>query len=326
MVPSSAGLRSACVPLMILTLLAGLLGGCARPRGASTDPSPPIDVVVSDTRPRQGQVVEFRLIGPDLSGGTLAHRGRDVSFRGTDPPRAWVGFDVTAGTGPRRIPIHLQRGRPGRPTRRAVRLRVRAGNFSVQHLTIPDTGKVVLDPESRRRVERERRRVARVMASGTKDRLWNDPFVPPLDPLPEGSGFGARRVLNGHPRAPHTGMDYPAPTGTPVRAVNRGRVRLADTLFFAGRAVYLDHGGGLFSLYYHLSEVLVEEGDVVPRGERIGRVGASGRVTGPHLHFAMRLHGARVDPSWFFHRDRPAAVPRRGGPAPSAARLSQVGP
>ncbi len=310
MVNWSAGLRSSGTRLMILIVLAVLLGGCARPTVDSTVPSSAAGVAVSDTRPRQGQVVEFRLIGTDRSGGTLAHRGRKVHLRGSNPPRAWIGIDVSADTGLRRIPVCLRPGRGGEPTR-TVRLHVRAGTFPVQRLTIPDTDKVLLDEEARRRVERERRRVDRALASGTEDPLWNDPFVGPLDPLPAGSGFGARRVLNGHPRAPHTGVDYAVPEGTPVRAVNRGRVRLVDELFFAGRAVYLDHGGGLFSLYYHLSEVRVEEGDVVPRGERIGRVGSTGRVTGAHLHFAMRLHGARVDPSWFFRRDRAAAAPQR---------------
>lgn len=298
--------RSGFSRLLLVGALLFLVGGCARPAADPTRFARPADVTVSDTRPRQGQVVEFHLAGFDACGGLLNHRGHQVTFRGTNPPRAWIGFDVEAETGIRRVPVRVDSCRRGQPTTDTVRLDVRAGSFPVQHLTLPDTGKVVLSEANRRRVGRERRRIDRALASGANRRLWRESFVPPLDPLPGGGGFGARRIFNGRPRAPHTGVDYPAPAGTPVRAVNRGRVALADELFFAGRAVYLDHGRGLFSLYFHLSEITVVEGQRVERGQVLGTVGSTGRATGPHLHFAMRLHEARVDPSWFFDRERPA--------------------
>jgi len=122
------------------------------------------------------------------------------------------------------------------------------------------------------------------------------PLAPPLAELPAASRFGSRRVFNGQPRNPHSGADFAAKTGEPVRAVADGVVALAGNEFFAGNAVFLDHGDGLISMSFHLSEILVKEGDKVIRGQLLGKVGATGRVTGPHLHFGLRWHGARVDP------------------------------
>src|SRR5207249_12080773 len=110
-------------------------------------------------------------------------------------------------------------------------------------------------------------------------------------------GFGARRIINGKPRAAHSGADYSAPRGTPVVAANAGRVALVGDYFFPGRLVALDHGLGLYTLYFHLDSVAVAEGDRVDRGQTLGTVGASGRATGPHLHFGAQLGGARIDPA-----------------------------
>jgi len=112
-----------------------------------------------------------------------------------------------------------------------------------------------------------------------------------------GTGFGARRVINGQPRAPHGGIDYSAPKGTPVVAANTGRVALVAEFFFPGRLVVLDHGLGLYTLYFHLDTVLASEGERIERGQALGTVGASGRATGPHLHFGAQVGAARVDPA-----------------------------
>src|SRR5262249_52691915 len=126
-------------------------------------------------------------------------------------------------------------------------------------------------------------------------RLWTEGFVRPV-PGPANATFGSRSVFNGERRQPHAGADFMSPAGTPVRAPNGGRGVFAGGRVFPGHTVLLGHGLGAFSLLAHLSSIDVHEGNVVARGETIGKVGATGRVTGPHLHWAVRLSGARVDP------------------------------
>jgi murein DD-endopeptidase MepM/ murein hydrolase activator NlpD len=121
-------------------------------------------------------------------------------------------------------------------------------------------------------------------------------FLRPVPGEPT-SIFGMRRIYNGEPRSPHPGLDLRAPTGTPVRSSGPGRVVLAEELYYSGNTVVLDHGGGLFTLYAHLSEILVEEGEATGPGELIGRSGATGRVTGPHLHWGAKIGDRPFDPT-----------------------------
>lgn len=175
------------------------------------------------------------------------------------------------------------------------RIRVGPYPYPEQRLEVEDRY-VAPSAAELERIEREKRRVARLWSLGSP-RRFALPLAPPLESLPSASRFGARRIFNGQPRSPHSGADYSAPAGTPVLAVADGRVVLAEEHFFAGKAVFVDHGDGLVSMSFHLSEIAVAEGDEVRRGQRLGAVGATGRVTGAHLHFALRWRGARVDPS-----------------------------
>jgi murein DD-endopeptidase MepM/ murein hydrolase activator NlpD len=128
-------------------------------------------------------------------------------------------------------------------------------------------------------------------------RRFSLPLGAPLDPLPEAGHFGHRRVINGEPRSPHGGADFAAPQGTPVRVAADGKVVMVANHFFGGNAVFVDHGDGLVSQYFHLSRIDVHEGQELARGATLGAVGSTGRATGPHLHFGTRWRGARVDPS-----------------------------
>ena len=145
------------------------------------------------------------------------------------------------------------------------------------------------------RIEREQRETAAVFARATP-RQFDLPLGAPLAVLPEGGRFGSRRIFNGEARSPHGGTDFKAAPGTVVFAPADGVVALAAGQYFAGNAVYLDHGDGLISMSFHLSALLVKNGERVKRGQPIGKVGATGRVTGPHLHFGARWRGAKVDP------------------------------
>jgi murein DD-endopeptidase MepM/ murein hydrolase activator NlpD len=172
---------------------------------------------------------------------------------------------------------------------------IRSRAFPVQRLTLPKA-MVDLDPETERRAEHEAARLGVLYETVTPARLWHGPFARPLRALLAGEGFGSRRVINGQPRMPHSGVDFAADRGAPVLAANRGRVAMVGDFFFAGRLVVLDHGLGLYTLYFHLDHADVAEGAMVERGETIGVVGATGRATGPHLHWAAQLGPARVDP------------------------------
>ena len=174
-------------------------------------------------------------------------------------------------------------------------VRVGAYPYPEQRLTVDDK-MVHLSPEDEARAARESEQVAALWSLEGEPR-FSLPLAAPLVDLPNGGRFGARRVFNGEPRSPHAGVDYRATTGTPILAAADGRVALAADHFFGGNSVYLFHGGGLITVYMHLSRIGVKDGDEVRRGQVIGAVGATGRVTGPHLHFAVRWHGARVDPA-----------------------------
>ncbi|MFI5338471.1 MAG: M23 family metallopeptidase [Candidatus Methylomirabilales bacterium] len=174
-------------------------------------------------------------------------------------------------------------------------LRVLDAHFPVQRLTVPRPF-VDLDPATLERVGRERALLDRLWEAVSPAQLWRGPFRLPLDGAGPASGFGVRRIINGEPRAPHTGEDFPATAGAPVFAANAGVVVLVADHFFAGTSIILDHGLGLYTMYFHLQESLVQPGQRVDAGQIIARAGSTGRTTGPHLHWGARLYGARIDP------------------------------
>lgn len=212
-----------------------------------------------------------------------------------DGQAALVGLDLETKPGTLGWRIAVQE--PGRQVRLAEgSLPVGRRDFTVQRLTLP-TGMVDLDPDTERRAVSEIERMQTLYRTVTPERLWRGAFTRPVAGTEPGTGFGSRRVINGKPRAPHSGIDYAADRGTPVVAVNAGRVALLGEFFFPGRLVILDHGLGLYTLYFHLDTVAVSDDERVERGQVIGTVGSTGRATGPHLHFGAHMGGARVDPA-----------------------------
>ena len=194
--------------------------------------------------------------------------------------------------------LQLERWRHGEREHRSIE--VASYPYDVQRLEIADDSRVNLSAENLERVGRENARIG-ALWSRENQAMFTLPLAPPLAELPPGGRFGARRIINDQPKSPHTGVDYSADQGEPVLAVAAGRVVLAEEHFFAGNSVFVDHGGGLVSMSFHLSEIAVESGELVERGQRLGAVGATGRATGPHLHFGLRWHGARVDPALLLH-------------------------
>ena len=149
------------------------------------------------------------------------------------------------------------------------------------------------------RIKRERGEVLAALEAATPERRWELPLFNPVDARVS-SVYGLRRFFNDQPRSPHRGLDLAAPTGTPVAAVADGVVVLTGNHYFAGRSVYVNHGTGVVSAYFHLSEIGVAQGDEVRAGDVLGKVGESGRVTGAHLHFGLYVLGQAVDPEPLF--------------------------
>ncbi|HTG29635.1 MAG TPA: M23 family metallopeptidase [Methylomirabilota bacterium] len=174
-------------------------------------------------------------------------------------------------------------------------LPVRAGKFATESLTVQ---KQFVEPneEQAQRAVAEQEKLRQIFDHTTPEKLWHGSFRLPLTGGVRGTNFGKRRILNGQPRSPHTGADFPVPTGTPIHATQSGRVVLAQELYFSGNTVIIDHGLGVYSLYGHLSATDVAVGDAVKAGAVIGKVGATGRVTGPHLHWGVTVNKARVNP------------------------------
>jgi len=177
----------------------------------------------------------------------------------------------------------------------SAQVAVGKGRFATEKLQV---GKQFVEPspEQIKRADEERQKLRDIFGRVTPERLWDGNFRIPLDGVTTGANFGRRRILNGNPGSPHSGVDLPGATGTPVHAAQRGRVVLAEELFFAGNTVVVDHGLGVYTFYGHLSEIGVQPGDSVEAGALLGKVGATGRVTGPHLHWGLTVERARVNP------------------------------
>lgn len=170
--------------------------------------------------------------------------------------------------------------------------------YPTQHITIKDKRKVNPTSYDMERINRERERIDAALQQWTENNEVQLDFIWPLKGRISGL-FGRRRVFNGEPRKPHSGMDIAAATGTPIQAPAAGIIRGTGDYFFNGNTVFIDHGQGLVTLFCHLSRIDVKDGQPVKQGELIGLVGATGRVTGPHLHFGISLNDQRVEPALF---------------------------
>ncbi len=203
-----------------------------------------------------------------------------------------IPLDATVGT------LSAQWLGPDGKPRRSLPFDVAAKQYAEQRLTVKDQRKVEPNAEDLARIDREKLRTDRALGT------WSTDFMPPWRmpaPVPgeRSSSFGLRRFFNGLPRNPHSGMDIAAPTGTPIHSPAAGRVVEAGDFFFNGNTVFVDHGHGVVTLYCHLSRIDVKPGDVVAAGTVLGLVGATGRVTGPHLHWGIGINRAMVDPALF---------------------------
>ncbi|HKW56031.1 MAG TPA: M23 family metallopeptidase [Candidatus Acidoferrum sp.] len=263
--------------------------------------------------------VELRLSAPEAAQGSLLlaelrspqplrdvaakWNDRDVPFwkpelhNGEPPPhelhKAVLGVDLEKPAGQYQLTVSATEENGQRFTCSA-QVQVRAGHFATESLTVKNE---FVEPNSQQlaRAEADTKKLRAIYDRVTSEKLWDGEFRIPLDGVVHGVNFGRRRVLNGHPGSPHGGVDFPSPTGTPVHASQRGRVVLAEDLFFSGNTVVVDHGLGIYTFYCHFSEINVTVGQSVNAGDVLGKVGATGRVTGPHLHWGLSVEHARVN-------------------------------
>ena len=206
--------------------------------------------------------------------------------------QAVVGIPLSATTGLHCIQVNYG----GKSLR--VPFTIKAKAYPTQKLTIADERKVTPNKKDQNRISAEKHQLNQYYTHWSPMALDNFRFTQPV-PGPYSSSFGSRRILNGKPRSPHTGMDIAAPAGTPIKAPAGGVVLGTGGFFFSGNMVLLDHGQGFMSYYAHMSKITVRPGDRVVPGTVLGLVGATGRVTGPHLHWTVMLNQAKVDPALF---------------------------
>ena len=271
----------ACTTLRLLLLLAA----AAWHGGLAAQPLP-------QTRLAPGGVAVLDL-GPAADAPQVRYAGVPVLVTGT--PAGWtavVGIALDAKPG--ELPLQV---RAASGTESVVSFPLGSYRYAEQRLTV-SPGQVDLSPENLARHQRERAHQAGVIA------IFSNPVPSSLQmqaPVagPRSGSFGLRRIFNGQARAPHSGMDIAAASGTPVRAPLAGRVIDSGDYFFNGRTVWIDHGAGLLSMVCHLSAVDVAVGDLLAAGQALGAVGATGRATGPHLHWSLSLNRVMVDPALF---------------------------
>lgn len=287
------------LPSLSLFLLVALsVRGAWDPPAFSAERTFPVRL--STVTPTQGEPVLVEVSPlPRADNVVMIWKGQEIPMKKDGPGRflGLIGVDLLEAPGKNVLSFRAS-GNDGEASRFDAELVIRKKDFPVQELSLPKE-MTQFDGKTLERINREARRLATRFARVSSSPAWSFPFLPPVEEF-RPKGFGSRRVINGEPRSPHAGVDVILPAGTPVVAIADGVVAFAGEQFFGGNSVVLDHGGGVFSVYYHLQEYTVLEGRDVVRGERIGAIGASGRATGPHLHFSVRAAGGRIDPSLLF--------------------------
>ena len=284
-------------PLRIALLALSIVAACAVAVSdlRAAEPSLEIGHRARSVQPGEVVVLEVRPSEPVVTVLATAF-GATIRFYADGTSNVWrgiVGVDLDARPDDYLVAVRATRGN-GSTVRSTYLLAVESKEFPTRRLSVNPTfvnpPADVLD-----RIGREAERQKEIFQTSSAERQWEGGFLRPV-PGDSTSSFGRRSVYNGEPRSPHSGTDFRAGEGTAIAAPNAGTVVLAGDTYFSGNVVIIDHGWGLYSYFAHLSSIDVVEGETVERGHRVGNVGATGRVTGPHLHWTVRLNEARVDP------------------------------
>ena len=283
-------------PLFLLTLAAIIFStftALASPAASSR-----WNVTYQPARVVNGAPVLFRVTTPkpvqSLSGRWLNH---DFLFRFDEQQKAWFGLaGASLETKPGSYPLEIT-SEPGTGKAINYKISIVVHRQSYPKVMLKVAGRYTApSPEEQHQIEQDKALKTKAFATVSTQQEWQGAFAAPVQ-APVSDVFGVQRVFNGSVQSTHQGLDFRVTTGTPVSAINSGKVLLARPLFFEGNCVVLDHGQGLLTLYLHLSEFSVKEGDAVEKGQQIGKSGGTGRATGPHLHLAVRWQGIYLNPA-----------------------------
>jgi len=278
--------------VILLSMLASVLAAQSR---AHADLQP---ITLTPAIVAAGSPELIRVVAPEdarLEGEWL---GRKIEFFHARNGSAWLalaGVDVEAKTGPSTLSITVKPAGGGAARDLSRTIEIHPAHYHTESLTVSPKF-VEPGPDAMKEIEEESKLKAKIYAASVDYPEWSGSFRAPVKAQPTDS-FGTRRMFNGKLSTRHMGMDFRAASGTVVRASNSGVVVLARHLYYEGNCVILDHGQGFFTLSMHFSRIDVKEGQHVSAGDRLGLSGATGRVTGPHLHWAVRWHGANLDPA-----------------------------
>ncbi len=269
-----------------------IFGAVALALGAqATEP----DLSVEARAVQPGEVVVLSVVGVDPAAAVHVRAfDRDWPTFAVDArtARTFIGIDLDVEPGDHAVSVRIDSSTG--TARRTHTLSVAPKAFRTRNLTVDDA--FVNPPASvQARIDKEAAALNRAYASGSVTPLWTGPFTRPV-PHEANSAFGTRSVFNGEARSPHGGADFLSPAGTPIQAPSAGVVLISGDFYYTGGTVVLDHGGGLISVFAHMLAVDAKTGDRVEAGAVLGKVGATGRVTGAHLHWTLRANGVRVDP------------------------------
>lgn len=238
--------------------------------------------------------------------GLITETSYDVKFnnhtiplRGNKTVKLLLGIDLGHPCGVEHISLYKQ-GNESFITETTIE--IISHNYPSQYLTLPKNF-VELTPDELKRAEKEQKELDKIFANDTTKPMWHGDFILPVHGVIT-TTFGVKRFLNNEPRSPHTGIDIAGQLGTPIVATNNGIVCFTGSLFFGGKSIIIDHGQGIYSMYFHLEKYAVIKGDYVKKGKVIGYIGATGRVTGPSLHFGIRIVDSKIDPELLFSLTR----------------------
>lgn len=243
-----------------------------------------------------GGIAEIKL--GDMTEKPAAYYGgkRVMVKREGDQWLALVGLSLATKPGTHTLRVHPAKGKT-----ESLSFKVKDKKYEEQHITLKNKRMVNPYAKDLKRIRSEQARSRKAFATWDKARLAELDFILPVNGRLSGT-FGKKRFFNGQPRRPHSGLDIAAPEGTPVKAPADGKIIETGKYFFNGNVIFIDHGEGLITMFCHLNRIEVKVGDEVKQGQEIARVGMTGRVTGPHLHWTVSMNNSRIDPGLFLSR------------------------